>query len=380
MSEKDGNWQDEKPSFYGFAGVTFEEFLKNEGIPVHDGHYVEDVRTVEVDDWERTGGRGAIVDLEGHEDLNQVHIHEIPPGESLEEQSPVFEETVYVASGRGTTVVKNVDSDEVAMFEWGENSLFFLPRGAEYQHINQTSEPARLVVNTDAPVMFRMFKDENYVFGEDRTFESNVSRYLEDGNLTLIPGVPAVWEANFIPDLSTFDKLADYEIRGAGGTNVKFKFPDSRSLWAHVSEFPVGTYKQAHKHGPGSNVVIVSGQGFTLMWPPGESEDKLRVDWNPGTLVVPPAHWYHQHFNLSEEPARYLAMHRPNVLPQGPERLFDPKKPENVIKYVDEDPEVRRMFEEGLAERGLESQMPEECYSDPEHEFNMSYAEATEGE
>ena len=37
----------------------------SEGIPTYGGYWIEDVRTVELADWQRTGGRGAFVNLNG---------------------------------------------------------------------------------------------------------------------------------------------------------------------------------------------------------------------------------------------------------------------------------------------------------------------------
>src|SRR5262245_23698839 len=62
---------------------------------------------------------------------------------------------------------------------------------------------------------------------------------------------------------------------------------------SHVAQFGVGRYKKAHAHGPGAHVIIMSGEGYTLMWP--EGEEPRRYEWKEGSMIVPPNAWFHQH-------------------------------------------------------------------------------------
>ena len=167
-----------------------------------------------------------------------------------------------------------------------------------------------------------------------------------------------VWETNFVPDARGF-KLLDYNERGAGGSNIKFELSENTTA-CHISEFPVGTYKKAHRHGAGAHVIILGGEGYSLIWPDGAPIKKY--EWHEGSMVVPPENWWHQHFNVGAKPARYLALRafgskkyqgvRPRY--QG---AVDRKKGGAQIEYGDEEPIVRQWFEEALAQRGLQSQM-----------------------
>jgi len=36
-------------------------------------------------------------------------------------------------------------------------------------------------------------------------------------------------------------------------------------MGSHVSRFPIGIYKKAHRHGPGAHVFILTGKGYSLL-------------------------------------------------------------------------------------------------------------------
>ena len=358
---------------YWKVGEEYEEFAERQSVPVHTGYYVQNVYDIEVEHWDRTGVNGALVNLVGHEGLNDIQVHEIPPGEVMKPQQHLHEQIVYVVEGRGTTAIG--PEGEETTFEWDKNALFAIPRNVRYQHINASGdEPVRLVVETDLPTLFSLFKEEAFIFGSNHQFSNtgDTEYYSTEGTMYEGEKFPVIWESNFIPDIHSFEKIQHWRERGAGGASIQFNHIDT-SIWSHISQFPIGTYKKAHRHHPGANVIILEGNGYSLMWPQEDDDDKMRIDWQPGTLFVPPALWYHQHFNTAERSSRYLAMHPSSLVFSGRDSVFDPVKKYNNIQYPDEDPEIRVTFEQELEERDIEFQMPEKAYQDPDYTFEQNY-------
>ena len=146
-------------------------------------------------------------------------------------------------------------------------------------------------------------------------------------------------------------------------------------MQAHISEFEVGTYKKAHRHGPGSHVVVLNGHGYTLMWKgtlkysEAQAATQKRIDWVEGSLFVPPDGWFHQHFNAGREPARYIAptwggdgkwFNRALGGGGRTHRLgkTSTRKGGNLIEYADEDPLIREIYAAELKKSGIEMRMP----------------------
>ena len=137
----------------------------------------------------------------------------------------------------------------------------------------------------------------------------------------------------------------------------------AQSMAAHISQFPVGSYKKAHRHGPGAHVTILSGEGYTLLWQ--EGKDRIRVNWKPGTVVVPPCGWFHQHFNSGAVPVRYLALRKggngrykyPINFNDGEVPGVSLKEGGGQIEYEDEDQRIHREFETELKKAGARCTM-----------------------
>jgi len=342
---------------------TYREWQEAQGIPVVEGFFIEDVKEVEVKPWALNEGLGALINLDGTGGTNDAYVCEIPPGGKLKPQKHLFEEMIYVAKGSGATSVWQKDGAPHT-FEWHTGSLFAIPINASYQHFNGSgTEAVRLFAVTNAPFMINLFHNLDFIFDNDFSFTdrfnpADTDYFSREGTLE----GRFFLSTNFVPNTHTIG-LKDYKERGARSRNIKFDLA-GQVMAAHISEFPVGTYKKAHRHGPGAHVIVLSGQGYTVLWP--EGAEPTHVDWKPGCVVVPPMQWFHQHFNSGAEPARYLAL-RWNSFRYKFVRLGDNgdagstytsvKDGGGQIEYEDEDPAVHREYEALVSAAGAQCQM-----------------------
>jgi quercetin dioxygenase-like cupin family protein len=334
---------------------TFLEWRDAQGIPVVTDFFIKDISTVELGHWDLKGVPAAFVILDGAGDTNDAYICEIPAGGKTKPQKHLYEETVYVTKGQGATTVWQRDGRKHT-FEWGPGSLFSIPINANYQHFNSSgSDVVRYYAVTNCCFIMNLFHSPDFIFNSDYVFNDRFNADEDEyfGKQEIFGRF--FMTTNFVPDLNTLH-LADYSERGKGSTNMKFDLAGN-TMGAHISEFPVGTYKKGHRHGPGAHVIIVSGQGFSLLWRDGE--EPRRVDWGPGSVVVPPDQWFHQHFNSGAVPARYLALRWNNwrfrfmkSSKRRNETFTSIKEGGSQIEFIDEDPAIHRDFEAALAKAG----------------------------
>jgi quercetin dioxygenase-like cupin family protein len=336
--------------------TTYERWQRSEGIRSYRGSYLRDLYGAELDPWTRFGQRGAFVNLADQE-KDDGYLLEIAPGESTLPQRHMFEAMVFVVSGRGATSVWQPDGPKHT-FEWGPGSLFSPPLNTWYQHFNvKGDEPARLFAVTSAPLMINIFHNERFVFGNhfvfDDRFDPQADSYFDGSGRQLRP---RVWKTAFVPDVRSFE-LQSWDARGAGSTNVLLALSNN-AMGAHISEFPVGTYKKAHRHDAGAHVVIVGGTGYSLLWYEGGPRE--RVDWKDGDVISPKAMEYHQHFNTGSSPARYLALrwNSPEYRMSGSWHRAHSETGGQQIESEDEAPQIFEEFAKACAESGVEARHP----------------------
>jgi quercetin dioxygenase-like cupin family protein len=362
--------------------TAYQLWMEQEGVPVIEGYGIEDVTAIERRPWARLGGAGAYIQLKGNGGITGMYVVEIPPGGSLQPERHLYDELVYVVAGRGATEVWQ-EEQRKQLFEWSEGSLFAPPLNTWHRLLNGAAEPAILIAVTTAPLMLDFFRDPDFIFNTGYQFTSRYrgeDNYFAVGNKRYVAGRSATWETNFIADARTA-ALNDAGHKVSSGQITCFEMAEN-SLVGHISEWPAGIYHKAHYHAAGAVLLVLRSTGYILMWPKelgtrpyqdGRAEQVVRVNWKPGSVYSPPDGWFHQHVNTGPGPARHVALRLGSR--KNPTGLHDASTRDNrdgvttslreggtVIDYEDEDPQIRREFEEALKRNGVPCGMPPVAY------------------
>ncbi len=358
-----------------FSG--YENWVENEGLPVYTGWGIHPP-DLELAPWDRKGVDAAILHLEAMGDHCNDFVMEISPGGSSKPVRQMYEELVYVLSGRGATSVSQDKDGPAQSFEWQAGSLFGVPLNSLHQHFNGSGdEPARLLSVSDLPLMLNAFHNEDFIWHNDFKFLDrfgDTGFFQGEGKMHEVREGRTWWETNLLADADNFE-LRPWKNRGAGGINLQFNLANA-TMHTHISQFDPGMYKKAHGHGPGAHIILLGGVGYSTCWPDGRTwrgngggRDELEmVPWKKGSIFVPMG--YHQHFNTGPDPARYLAMgfggfrYHVSSAQTGSRAAaagadVSVKEGGIQIEYQDEDPQVLEVFEEECRKNGGVSRMRE---------------------
>lgn len=338
--------------------TPYEEWAAQEGIPIVRGYFVQDMYKVPLEPWKRKGGKGALINLEGGEGFSSAYICEIPPRTSLKPQRHLFEERIYILQGNGETKVWN-EGGKAQTFAWHEYSLFAPPLNVWHQHTNTGDEPAKYLAVTNAPLIFNIYRNPDFVHNTNFVFKDRYNSepdYFDGiGKTSEYMGVErANWRGGFILDVREMHPPTTLEYgKGFGSYQVQLS---GNSMGSHLARVDVGSYKKPHRHAAGAHLIILQGTGFGMMWK--EWENRVKADFQKGTIYSPGEGWWHTHANTGTEEVRQIAL-RCGI--EGIGRLYQQrlgiKKGGDMMEREDEPPELRKLFEEELAKKGLKPRL-----------------------
>jgi oxalate decarboxylase/phosphoglucose isomerase-like protein (cupin superfamily) len=372
--------QDErvKALMAAFQKTAYFKWMARQGIPVVDGYGVEDLRDIAMAPWARMGGNAGFVNLYGMEGVTGMYVGEIPAGGGLNPERHFYEEVICVLEGQGAAEVWQ-DGGRKQMFEWGPWSLFAPPLNTWHRLINGGRTPVKFLAVTNAPLVMDVVHNEEFVFNCPYNFADRYSAaegYFNQGHKRYESGMQHIWETNFITDIqsASIDKR---EVKGAGVSITQFELAGN-SLIGHLAQWPAGRYHKAHYHGPGAILLGLQSSGYVLLWSKeigtrpyeaGRSADVVELKWKAGSVYCPPGGWFHQHFNTGAQPARHLALrYGSRIHPLGFKIAdkrsedgvyIDVKQGGTLIEYADEDPHIRKNYEEEMKKTGVPCEMPQ---------------------
>ena len=347
----------------------YQRWLRDEGVPSLKGSYVADLHVAEVHPWPRIGQKGAIINLADQE-LDDCWLIEIAPAGKTEPLHHAFEAGIYVLEGRGGAEFWQANSKKRQAIEWGPGSLFAPPLNCHYQLYNADGKnPARLFMCTNAPTIINLYRDPDFAFNNPYVF---TDRYNAEDDYFLDHGARSsagnFWETNFVPNLHTFrrDEYLLDPTRGGDSAGLNFML-SGNSMFAGNTVMPIGTYKKAHRHGVGAHLLILEGQGNSLMWFEGQEAEPTRVDWTHGTLISPRYLEYHQHFNTGATPAMYFKFRLAGLDPHHGEwarhtASGDLAEENAGIPYEREAPRIYEAFVEECRRNGATVMLPKPHY------------------
>ena len=153
----------------GRRRLPYDDWMEAIGVPIYRGHFVEDLRNVELEWWEERKCKAAFLNLKGMEGVSEGRVQEIPAGETLPKLRMAIGELVYPLVGQGLCSVWLDENQPPRTFEWNARSLFHIPRHSTYQLSNARGDsPARLLHYNYLPVALSAIPDPDFLINNDQ--------------------------------------------------------------------------------------------------------------------------------------------------------------------------------------------------------------------
>lgn len=316
-----------------------------ENMPVFEGILIQDVNSVELHPWPALGENISGVYLRFSDyQLSDGRIIALPPSGKTTTQRHLFEMDIYCLSGRGYTMIQQ-EGKAPERIDWQKRALFSIPLNVRYEHFNESDSSARILAVSSFPLMMNVFDNERIIFENkhEMTERYNAeSDYLERMERTS----PNTTTTNYVADALAYE-TAQQLYRREGATSMRWHIAGNRALSTHVAEMIPKIYKKAHRHSSDAFILILSGEGYSVIWSEGRYAERQRINWQEGTLFVPPIYWFHQHFNPGDKPARYLAINTPEFVENIGLRFFEQLKYDMPGIEAEWEKELKKLRPEG---------------------------------
>ena len=369
--------------------TPYDIFMDEQGIPIYREIGVRRVQDLPLKPWKKMGGNGTFIQLLGTEGLWGCYVVEVPGAGTLNAERHLYEELYLVVEGRGSTEVWADGNGKKLTFEWQRGSLFSIPINVQHRIVNATRSPALLLAGTTAPNAMNLYSNTDFIFNCSYNFKDRFNptddyyKPKEEIEPDPVRGL-AMRQTNIIPDIINCELPLDNR-RSPGYRRIE-PHMTGNNFYLWIGQHENGRYSKAHAHGSAAVLLCLTGKGYTYTWPAslgqtpwkdGKGDLVKRQDYEPvGMVSAAPmgGNWFHAHFGTSKEPLRLTAWFGPNA--PGRERgrpgekaidygAIDLKEGGTAIPYYDEDPFLRREYEETLKQAGVVSRMEESLYRKP---------------
>lgn len=369
--------------------TPYDIFMEEQDIPIYREIGVRRVQDLPRKPWKRMGGNGTFIQLLGTEGLWGCYVVEVPGAGALNPEKHLYEEIYLVVEGRGSTEVWAEGNGEKLTFEWQRGSLFSIPVNAWHRIVNATRSPALLLAGTTAPNAMNLYSNPDFIFNCSYNFKDRFDptddyyKPKEEIEPDPVRGL-AMRQTNIIPDIINCELPLDNR-RSPGYRRIE-PHMTGNNFYLWIGQHENGRYSKAHAHGSAAVLICLTGKGYTYTWPAtlgqtpwkdGKGELVKRQDYEPvGMVSAAPmgGNWFHAHFGTSKEPLRLSAWFGPNA--PGRERgrpgekaidygAIDIKEGGTAVPYYDEDPFLRKEYEETLKQDGVVSRMEDSLYRKP---------------
>ncbi len=369
--------------------TPYDIFMDEQGIPIYREIGVRRVQDLPLKPWNRMGGNGTFIQLLGTEGLWGCYVVEVLGAGALNAERHLYEELYLVVEGRGSTEVWADGNGKKLTFEWQRGSLFSIPINVQHRIVNATRSPALLLAGTTAPNAMNLYSNTDFIFNCSYNFKDRFNptddyyKPKEEIEPDPVRGL-AMRQTNIIPDIINCELPLDNR-RSPGYRRIE-PHMTGNNFYLWIGQHENGRYSKAHAHGSAAVLLCLTGKGYTYTWPAtlgqtpwkdGKGDLVRRQDYEPvGMVSAAPmgGNWFHAHFGTSKEPLRLTAWFGPNA--PGRERgrpgekaidygAIDLKEGGTAVPYYDEDPFLRREYEETLKKEGVVSRMEESLYRKP---------------